>query len=195
MYKLTILFALCTALCAPALHAISFPFGDALAGTDQQVQTIAGVTLTVDAPVQTRTGTGLFVATPQGIVFSNSTDVTVVAVSTFDLSFDTDVYITGYSIGSVIGTGGDFTLSVDGGDPIMLSAIAASNYNLDVPLLVSVGSVVTFAATNFNLADTATLSSITAEQVPEPAQTAFMVGIGTGLFALGFRRYRRNKNC
>ncbi|MGE9293871.1 MAG: hypothetical protein ACQKBW_09685 [Puniceicoccales bacterium] len=195
MYKLAILFALCASLCAPTLRAITFSFGLDLNNLNQQSQTISGVTLTVDNPVQT--GTVIepgFISTNDGILVTSVE--TVNAISSFQFTFDTDVYITSYAIGDVLNGGGTFSLSISGGSSINnLEAIAVNSYDLDTPLLVSQGSVVTFTAVNFGTAGTANFASISAEQVPEPAQTAFLVGIGTGLFALGFRRYRRNKSC
>ncbi len=184
MYKLL----LASLLCVNLAHGLTYTFGLDLEGTASAVLADGGVNLTVNNPVQTTTGTNLFAATADGVLISNSVSGNVL---TFQLTFDADVNLTAYSIGNVVNSGGTFSLSVDGGGSrVGLAANAVQSYSISTPLYVPQATVVTFTATDFTLTDAANFGSITAEAVPEPSQTASMIGVLAGVFVIMCKRKR-----
>ena len=170
-------------------QAATFTFGLSLDGEANAFQSVDGIGLTVENASIVGLGAGLFVSTVDGIVLSDSAAGNV---QSFDLVFDTDVYINSFSIGSVLNGGGTIGLSVAGGSTISgLDASIVQTVNLGSPILVTSGTSVTLSTAGYGAAAISNLADITVEAVPEPAQASVLLGTAAVLILLGRRRIRR----
>ena len=154
-------------------------------GTTLFTKTVDGATLTVQSP-----SGGPITALPNFIVTGNNYDG---FMKGFDFTFDTDVDLIGYTVGSInLPTGAYFDLVEGTSDSRLGNSLETSGYvAFETPLHISANQVVTLTSTFPNPNGYAELLSLSAVvTVPEPDTYALLLGVAGGVVALYYRRAR-----
>ena len=151
---------LATAVQAETVIATSSTLGTTNLAAGPESVSAGGVLVTFSAQtaddVMQVDGDGIFINGPGDLI---------------NVTFDSDVTVTGYGIGfAADGVGGNVEFYVDGGTSYFEPGVAAGSYTLATPLEVDTGSVLTI---NGNPNDVSQLNALTFV-VPEPSSLAVL---------------------